>query len=200
MPEMTRQQLGAYVAWEEYYAQMARLHRAVRRKGNGPWDHKYSAQFEWIAKYCAKAGIGVRQYVETVIAVLLGTDIKYITPATMAQPHLVELVAKMLDGASSPSDWNTYWTTMLCSAQRLAVVCPEAYPDIAAVLMVPTTGFDAWFRVMAVRPFNEELFEAYGKAAHAELQGSRTLRDFLRKVAPENMAELERRIARFGDS
>ena len=193
------QQAGTYVAWHEYYVQLSRRHKYVRGRGNGPWEHKNLRFFEQIAKQCIAKQLNIIQYIEAAFMVLEGMDRRAITAADLADARLISMVDSALNGVGAPADWPEYWAQQQRQLARLRQLQPDAYPDAAAALMVPSNGFDAWFRVLALQPMDEELFQAYGMAAHEELQGKRTLRDFLRQKVPQSMTMFERRTARFAD-
>lgn len=192
-------QTAIYAAWETYYEQLSRRRRYLRGRGNGPWEHKGLPHFEQIAAQCAEKQLNVRQYIEAAFMVLDSMDKRAITIGDLADARMVAMVSNMLDGVGAPSDWPEYWAQQRRSLARFRQLQPDVYPTDADALMVPGTGFDAWFRVLALWPMPEDLFEVYGQAARQELEGKRTLRDFLRHKVPQGMAELERRTARFGD-
>jgi len=191
--------VGAYAAWHEYYTQLSNRFKYIRGRGNGPWEHKDSDKFHQIAAQCVDKGMNVRQYIEAAFMVLEGMDKRAIKAGDLADARLVSKVCAMLDGRGSPQDWPNHWAEQQRMLARLRQTQPDVYPDDTSALIVPGNSFDAWFRVLYRWPVDEELFEAYALAAHEELQGKRTLRDFLRQKVPDSMQEFERRTARFGD-
>jgi hypothetical protein len=193
-------QVATLIAWEEYYAQLKQQLKYVKGRGSSPFGHKYEKDFVHIAKRCLQRQMDVRAYTRIAIEILCGKGRRSIFPKDLAKPELMDKVKILLTSKTSITDAGTYWLEQIRELERLVRCMPDMYPDEITVLTVAATGFDAWFRVLYPQPLNEKLFDAYGSVAYEELINDRGLRDFLRLQVPDNMAELERRIARFGDT
>lgn len=199
MNQLNEIETAKYVAWDEYYNQVLRKLPYVKGRGSGPWGHKFETSFARIAKKCLQRQLDVRLYVETAIDLLHSSGKRTLLPKDLESS---DLMARVLSLAKSPyavADPATQWVNQIKHLQQLMLKMPDVYPDVITALMVPGNGFENWFRVLYIRPFNHELCTVYGATAYEELRVCRRLRDFLNKEVPGNMLELQKRTAGFGD-
>lgn len=186
-----------YRAWDEFYNQMEVRFRMGRGRKQY-WGHRYYKAFRELAEKCLKYDINVTDFVITNFEGLQKNH-QYITPRDFSDDDAFRRYNERIEGLGSQI--GTAWTTQV---ERLTTIecdlIPDIYDDEVDLLGDIKLPFYAWFRVLYPRPFSEQLFKLYGRAAWRQLQEDVRLRKYLRKQTAENVKELEARLGRFSDA
>lgn len=183
-----------YMAWEEYYSQMAERYH-MQRPGKSYWHDKYYKAFRIIGSMCNKHDVDPVDYITVNLETLLKSNHRYVTPRDFANTDALDRYRKnhQLKGDNAASSWMTQ-AIMLADFESRMI--PDLYSSEEELLANVQLPFTSWFRIMYPEQFSTRLFSLYGDDTYSELRKDKKLRDFLRKRAGSNMQELERRIGR----
>jgi hypothetical protein len=188
-----------YRAWDEYYSQTeARIKHRAAGKYTSPWDSRnphYKA-FKRIAETCIKYEINPTDFVIANFKIL-GPTTAYIIPEDLVKP---EALHRYLSYENDQIDVEIWKHQVLLLTDMACRMVPSVYASEIDILSRGATPFPAWFRVLYPKPFNDGIFATFGDEAYAELRDNRKLRGHAYRLAPDNMAELQRRKISFGDN
>lgn len=196
-------EMTARIVLDEYYTQLARSFKHLKRSGLGMGNNDLDKAIFTIARRCVEHKFDPRHYVAVAMEILrepLDGEYKVrrlIKPAALAtQDMMAAYTTRLL--TIHGGDPEHRWNSQVNQLKRILLLNPQYTADNALVMF--SFPFDNWFRVMYASLRHERIFKVYGTAAWDELREDRLLREYLRKMAPENMKELERRIAKFIES
>ena len=186
-----------YAAWVEYY-HLVKTRTTIRyNERTGYADNKYYKRFRQIGEQCKKLNIDPADYMRIAFD-LINDNYKYFTPMDFASPRLFTAYREHKDKYGVPH--LTVWTTQINNLVQIECMRKSNEQETEEdILISGMHSFVAWFRLFYLPKFSERIFEIYGKAAWFELQADKPLRLFLRQQRPTHLAELEKRIAGFGD-
>lgn len=153
--------------------------------------------YKTIVRLCAEHDLNIEDYITTCFY-LVEKERRYITPTDFAKLEFVDRY-KEFKKRTKPTLAEYDFEEQRKSLYKLRMISKDLYPTDEVALVDIGTPFSSWFRVLYSEPFNEKLFKYYGQMAWKELQADKTLRMYLRKIRNGQVAELERRIAYFGD-
>lgn len=154
--------------------------------------------YKTIVKLCLDHGIEINDYIATCFY-LVEKERRYITPADFAKLDFIDRYEAHRK-RSKPTLAEYDYEEQRKSLHVLLTVSKALYPTEESALINVGTPFASWFRVLYPATFNEKLFKYYGQLAWKDLQADKALRVFLRKIRGAQVAELEKRIAYFGDT
>jgi len=154
--------------------------------------------YKVIARLCVDHDINITDYIPTCFY-LVEKERRYITPTDFAKMEFIDRY-KDFKKRTKPTLSEHEFEMQRKSLYKLLLQNKLLYTTEEEALINIGTPFSSWFRVIYPVPFNEELYKYYGQLAWKELQADKGLRIYLRKTRKEQVAELERRIAIFGDN
>jgi hypothetical protein len=202
---MEQIELTARIVLEEYAAQLSRSYnKRLRAMALGVGDTKLDTAIYQVARICLEHKLDPRHYVSVVMDILReplpgeGNARRMIKPGDLHTTEMLSGYMKRLKTGNG-GDPDHRWKAQVDQLKRIRLLNPQYTTDSEALIMF-SFPFDSWFRVMYVKPVHERIFKVYGASAWDDLREDRFLREYLRTVAPENMQELERRIAKFIES
>jgi len=186
-----------YRAWDEFYIQMRRWYRHDRGRGIY-WSHKFIKAFKEIAAHCISNNIDVTDYIIRSFEIV-NVDHKYLTPRDFVtkiafknyEEHRYKFKEELLTA------WKTQIETLVDLECKFV---PDKYDNEMELLICAIMPFEAWFRVLYIEPFNEEIFKYYGALAHKQLNENRKLLTLMRKYRADNVIQLEHRSGIFIDT
>jgi hypothetical protein len=189
--------VATYVAFEEYYAQLRRVHLHVRQPA-GPFNDRRNAKhFAAIAKWCTDNHINVREFITVMFPVVRATC-RTLLPADFNKGQVFDEFVRLQSARLTETPAN-FWGLFVARLKQVLWLNPNLKTP-AEVLRMASMPFSAWFRIMYLDyPVDEKLMHDYAGLAWDELKQDRLLRDFLRKQCPDNFRALESRVCAFGD-
>ena len=188
-----------YIAWEMFYDCLEKLlDRSSHQRKNGPFGHRFYSAFVRMAQICMENQWDVREYVSRMFDhVYQGKN--FVAPSDLIKQECVAVYLKLCD-IGAGGEHTQQWAQMVLSLTIMRETAQDMYPTDVWALQCVHSSFPAWFRVLYLQPFNEQLYAIYGQAAWNDLREDQLLRRFIRKVRPMEVAELENRIGKFADS
>ena len=197
-------EMTARIVLEEYYNQLSKNFKHLQRKTLGSGDTKLDTPIFEVARCCIANKLDPRHYVAMIIDILReplpgeGQPYRLIKPVDLAGNDMLARYRKRCVAVNG-GDPEFRWLCQIDQLKRILLLNPQYTTDTDALIMF-SFPFENWFRILYVKPMHERIFKIYGSAAWDDLREDRLLREYLRKVAPDNMEELERRIAKFIES
>lgn len=188
---MNKDEELAYIAWNEYYDIMARRFD-MQMDRRTLWTNKFHKSFLAIGRLCLTHDLDVSDYISVSLDTMTKNR-KYITPADFIKPQTLQAYFSIRERAGERVErqWVNQvneFTTMECE------LIPRLYKSDKHIMLDPRMPFYAWFRVLYLTPFDEDIFTAHGAHAWSQLRQDNKLRTFLRQVSAANVAQLEARL------
>lgn len=197
-------EMTARIVLDEYYSQLSKNFRHLQRKTLGSGDTKLDTAIFEVARCCVANKIDPRHYVAVVIDMLReplpgeGKPYRLIKPDDLVTADMLGKYRKRCVAVNG-GDPEFRWECQVDQLKRILLLNPQYTTDTDALIMF-SFPFESWFRVLYTRPMHDRIFKIYGAIAWDDLREDRLLREYIRGIVPDNMQELERRIAKFIES